>query len=692
MHHPGPPRFTSIGESIQLAPRNPDPAGTFSWSLLEGPPGSTLQLDDGPVIDFTPDIPGIYRIQLEAPDGSHELTVRAFPDERRDAHFVLEESDLPIDRDDIDQMQLGGSFNKWLYGKIHPEWRTGDERDAAEGAYVYETQLPPGNYHYLFVANNTWDDEHLVRGDLTVSGPGRPRIRLDADINGDTLVVEATATKPPDGEADVSVVFYIDDRNVIDETQLEVDSSCARLPLSTIDESVRIHAVPVAERYGVADTLQVSVEQGTLQVDRPNDPPEWIHDARIYEIFVREFAGGRLETTFDEIRRRLPYLEWLGIDAIWFTPIVASPTRHGYHITDYFTTADDLGTREEFESLVTACHDHDLRVIFDLVINHTASDHPHFQLSASGVDEYRDWYIWEPTESGSAQAQHYFNWTKIPNVNYRSLDVRRHMLTVVEEWAAVVDGFRADVAWGVPHSFWKEVRDTVKADSADFLLLDETIPREVGYTEGEFDLHHHTDLYDTLRDVGTGDRPATALVDAMERTDWMGYPDTAAHLQYVENHDEDRYLEECGPEALKAAVAATIALPGVPMVYYGQERGMTEYRGPMAWESGDTELTMYHRSLLAAHDENKVLSRGHLADLEWSTPSDKAVAFALEKDDKRIVVALNFGTDTAAVTIVEDITTTDLLSGDEIDVDGTETGSKVHVEHALAVHSDREYP
>jgi len=685
MHHPGPPRFTSIGECVQLAPRNPDPTRTFHWSVLERPSGSTLQLDDDPVVELAPDVPGIYRVQLDAPDGTHELTVRAFPDERRDARFVLEEGDLPVDREEIDQMRLGGSFNNWRYGPAIPEWRDASERDASEGAYVYETQLAPDNYRYLFAFDGKWDDEHLVGGDLSVAGPGQPRLHLDADRTGDTVEIDAHATPPPESESDVEVEFYVDDRDDVADSQFDTDGQHARLPVDVIEPSVRIQAVPVGERHGVADTLQLSVDHGTIQVERPNDPPGWVRDARIYEIFIRAFAGGRLDTTFDDIRRRLPYLEWLGVDAIWFTPILASPTRHGYHITDYFETAADLGTRDDFESLVDACHDHDIRVIFDLVINHTAVEHPYFQMSASGVDQYRDWYLWDSSESGGSRAQHYFNWTDIPNVNYRSLSVRQHMLAVVDEWAAVVDGFRADVAWGVPHSFWKEVRDRVKTDSAEFLLLDETVPREVSYTEGEFDLHHHTDLHDTLVDVGTGDRPATAILDAIERTDWMGYPDTAAHLLYVENHDEDRYLDECGRDALKAAVAAIIALPGVPMVYAGQERGMTEYRDPMEWADGDTELTTYHRALLAAHEEHAVLRCGTLADLNWQSQSDSAVAFALEYGTERIVVALNFGTETAVVDVDETLNAKDLFSRERVEVDETPTGSELLVEDAIAV-------
>lgn len=689
MHHPGPPRFTTLGDSIQLAPRNPDPAKSFTWSLLESPPDSTATIDDKPVIAFEPDVPGSYTFKLHAPDQTHQLLVRAYPDERQTARFVLEEPDLPLPREEIEDVSICGSFNKWLDGELTPTWVEAKDRDNTHGAYVYETRLKPGTYRYFFVFNETWSDETLAGADLSVEGPGRPRVHLEASHDAETIEITARTSPSPDGEIRPTVEFFTDSRDDLDRSQLHIDSDTVRIPRSSIDTMVRIHAVPITERHGIADTITITDTdtEETITIGRPNDPPEWINGARIYEIFPRAFAGAKVTTTFDEIRRRLPYLDWLGVDAIWFTPILATPTRHGYHVTDYFETATDLGSREEFKTLVESCHRLDIRVIFDLVINHTATAHPHFQLSACGVDDYRDWYHWTTTTDGQTEAQYYLNWDEIPNVNYQDLAVRRHMLEVVDEWAAIVDGFRADVAWGVPHSFWMEVRDRVKDRNAEFLLLEETVPREADYAGNEFDLHYHTDLHDTLEAVGTGDQPASTILDAIERTTWMGYPDSSVHLLYVENHDEDRYLDTCGRAALKAAVAATITLPGIPMIYYGQERGMTGYRDPMTWEDGDDDLTRYHRMLLTAYAENSVLHQGALSELDWTATSDAGLAYALETDSNRVIVALNFAPQPITVTVGDTLQTTDVLTGREIEVNVTPDGSEIIVENAVILES-----
>ena len=181
---------------------------------------------------------------------------------------------------------------------------------------------------------------------------------------------------------------------------------------------------------------------------------------------------------------------------------------------------------------------------------------------------------------------------------------------MVDEWAGVVDGFRADVAWGVPHGFWKQVADRVPDDT---LLLDETLPHDPFYGEGEFHRHYDTSLYETLRAIGAGEQPADAVETALARGEWLGFDDPAAQMRYVENHDEDRYLAEYGRAALRAAAAVTFTLPGAPMIYAGQERGNETYRGPIRWHDGDNDLTEFHRRLAALREAEPLLREGEVA-------------------------------------------------------------------------------
>jgi len=682
MHHPGPPRFVSVGDDVELAPRNPDPNANYDWTLLAVPEGSDATVGDASVEHLVPDEPGVYRVELAAPESRYQLTVRAFPDERHPVRFEVPADSIP--HEEADDVWVSASFNEHVLGTDRAT-RDGD-------AWAFETELPPGEYKAIFVPDDNYTDaEHQRR---RVEGPDRPRISLDAAVEDGEVRFEATpqpglTNEETVGELDVE--FYVDDRDRASfEGDLDVDGAVATCDLDAVGDRLRVHAVAVGERHSVADTAAVDADGA---VDLPNEAPDWTRDATLYSIFTRSFTG-EVDASFEAIEQRIPYLEWLGVDALWMTPIVDaySPTvdhddyewggPHGYDTLDYFDTAPDLGTVEEFESLVETCHDHGIKMIFDLVINHTSRRYWASQFADAGMAEYREWYGFEDGEPA-----HYFNWRSIPNLNYDSLAVREHLLDVVDFWADKVDGFRCDVAWGVPHGFWKEVRERVKAED-DFFLLDESIPRDPDAHELEFDVHYDTSLYHAFRDVGKGEEPASRVLEAAREEAREGFPPSAVQMRYVENHDEDRYVDECGRGAHEAAVAATFALPGMPMVYYGQETGMTHFREAMEW-GGDEELTALHRDLIATRDDNEVLRRGDLLDVEWSAPGDRAVAFAREHEGERVVVALNFGDEPVDVTLGESVDDTDLVTGDALDAKRGDAETTVTVDSFAVLRSER---
>jgi len=599
------------------------------------------------------------------------------------------------DFDGVDHAAVIGKFNDFTMGTHRAERTDGGDRSGEHGRtgghagdeWSLDVALPPGTHEAIFAFDDAFEPHATT--EVTVEGAGRPRVRLDGRRESDEIVVTATADAAPDGSVP-SVEFHLDDRDGLTRDAVTIDGETLRAPADALPELSRVHAVAVAERHSIADTLTVHAERTgerprPISIDRPADPPAWVHDATIYEIFVRAFAGDTVDTTFEAIERRVPYLASLGIDAVWLTPVCESPTRHGYHITDLFDTATDLGTREEFASLVDRLHDAGIRVIFDLVINHTSRDHPAFQLHRAGVPEYADHYERVPAEqdttgvdwAGDDAPGHYFTWSKIPNLNYDSLAVREWMLDVVDEWEPLADGFRCDVAWGVPHGFWKEVRERLKAHDDEFLLLDETVPRDAAFRENEFDVHYDTDLYAALREIGIGDAPASSLLDALDDSRRHGYPDEALHLRYVENHDEDRYATDCNDGSLRPAVAATFTLPGVPMIYYGQERGVPVDRGTMRWHDGDADLTDFHRRLVTLRNEHPALRAPGVepvaCDVHTGDP-DRVVAYERSTEDERLVVVLNFGPESAIVTPDRAVEHTDpfgecVRTGDGIRVD-----------------------
>ncbi len=207
--------------------------------------------------------------------------------------------------------------------------------------------------------------------------------------------------------------------------------------------------------------------------------PLWFKHAVFYEVHLRGFSDADADGAgdFRGLTERLDYLEWLGVDCVWLLPMYASPLRDGgYDISDFYSVHPDYGTIEDVRSFVEAAHQRGMRVIADMVINHTSSDHPWFQESRSSADSpKRDWYMWSDTDERYADARVIFvdtessNWTwdpvagayywhrffeHQPDLNYDNPEVQEAMLDVIRFWLDLgLDGLRLDA---VPYLFERE--------------------------------------------------------------------------------------------------------------------------------------------------------------------------------------------------------------------------------------------
>lgn len=245
----------------------------------------------------------------------------------------------------------------------------------------------------------------MFEASSTDAGP--PRITLDGnyDASAGQFSLSASAHTAPDSDfADesLSVVFQIDDQNALTNDDISVSGSSSAIPESTVSGTARIHVVAHGEDgVSIADAVEIDADSGT--VTQLNDPPKWTEDAIVYEILVRSFAGTeQSRTDFAFLEEKVDYLTDLGVDAVWLTPILEAHTtytsgggpEHGYDVIDYFQTAADLRRNGSFESFVESCHKQDNNVIFDLVLNHTAREHPFFQATQQNgpSSKYYDWY------------------------------------------------------------------------------------------------------------------------------------------------------------------------------------------------------------------------------------------------------------------------------------------------------------
>jgi alpha-amylase len=348
-----------------------------------------------------------------------------------------------------------------------------------------------------------------------------------------------------------------------------------------------------------------------------------------YEIFVRSFqdSDGDGNGDFRGIIQRLDYLLDLGISGIWLMPIHPSPSYHGYDVTDYVDVNPDYGTLQDFEALLEEAHARGIKVIIDLVVNHTSNKHPWFISSQGKKEPYRDYYLWATENPGwrsfnNNAAWHrtvggyYLGlfWIGMPDLNYRNPAVVAEMNEVARFWLELgIDGFRIDAIQHVVESEAGEIRNSaenldwvkqfeaaIKSVRPDAFIVGETwtdaatIARY--HQEAGLDMSFNFPLMDSL--LGSVRSGSASELRLALKQDSQLYPPGANSAIFLTNHDLERpasSLNPFGAESSKLATALLFSLPGTPFIYYGEEIGMPNgagredeaKRSPMRWDETD---------------------------------------------------------------------------------------------------------
>lgn len=395
--------------------------------------------------------------------------------------------------------------------------------------------------------------------------------------------------------------------------------------------------------------------------------PEWVRDAVIYEVFVRNFTP---EGTFRAVIPRLPELKALGVTTLWLMPIhpVGELHRKGtfgspYSIRDFFAVNPEYGTEDDFRALVQAVHDQGMHVIIDFVANHTAWDNAWLQ-------EHPDWYTRDSTGQVVAPVA---DWTDVADLNYDNPEVAAEMKRALTYWVREfdIDGYRCDVAEMVPGTFWSDAIAELRAIKPVLMLAEGAAPELHAYG---FDLTYAWPFYHQLKEVWNG-APASELVALVDSVDAL-LPDGAARLRFTTNHDETAWdappvVLFDGQEGARAAAVVAFTLPGVPLVYNGQEVG-SDARLPLFekmeidWSQHPETRAFYDR-LLDVRATSTAVREG---DLEWLVPeAADVIVFEREHEGERVVVAVNVRAQDAAVTLPASAAggLTDVWTGEPID-------------------------
>jgi len=346
-----------------------------------------------------------------------------------------------------------------------------------------------------------------------------------------------------------------------------------------------------------------------------------------YEVFVRSFADSDSDGVgdFNGLTAKLDYLHELGITALWLMPIHPSPSYHGYDVTDYYAVNPDYGTMEDFEALITAADSFGIKIMLDMVFNHTSNQHPWFQAALEGDSTYRNYYnftsistntatkngswgqtIWHST--GYEKYVGYFN-SNMPDLNMFSDEVNQEIYEISQFWVDKgVKGFRLDAVhhlfgeneylnrtydYQANINYLKTYQSAIKSYADDLFIIGEI------YDESDYEMI--SEYYEGLdapidfpasarirRSYLTDSNPAYVIMLSNIYASYRSINPDFISFPFITNHDMDRPASITGSDETELRLAAEmlLTLPGNPIIYYGEELGMYGLKagGPDIWD------------------------------------------------------------------------------------------------------------
>src|SRR5881296_2724085 len=444
------------------------------------------------------------------------------------------------------------------------------------------------------------------------------------------------------------------------------------------------------------------------------------HPTVCYEVFVRSFYDSNGDGIGDlrGLTEKLDYISGLGADCVWLMPVAESPSYHGYDVTNYYKIEPDYGTNDDFKAFIAAAHQHKIRVLVDLVLNHTSSEHPWFQEALRDTTApHRSWYRWSTTPANNwhkspVRDEYYFGlfWSGMPDLNYENPAVLDEMKRVARFWldSMHVDGFRLDA---VRHLV--EVGNEVSNTPGTHQVLREfgQYVRSIApqsYTIGE--VWDNTDViltyYPDQLDAYFAFPILEAIIDAVRSGKTGGLLATVEQFQRAEpawrwapfqrNHDQTRTMTALGNDTAGARLAAAIllTLPGLPFVYYGEEIGMTgdkpdeRLRTPMQWtassrgftsgkpwealqpdslmanvaveDRASSSLLKLYRWLIRLRANDKALREGELEPV--ATGNESVLAYLRKNGASQVLIVANLGKVPATLSLPGRFTLRSLLT------------------------------
>lgn len=397
----------------------------------------------------------------------------------------------------------------------------------------------------------------------------------------------------------------------------------------------------------------VDPAEATQTVQHPH--AEWTRNAAIYEVNIRQYTS---EGTIAAFEKHLPRLKKMGVKILWIMPVqpIGKLNRKGtmgsyYSIANYTAVNPEFGTQADFKRVVKTAHRLKMKVILDWVANHTAWDHP-------WIAEHPDWY--KKDADGKIVAYNYDNgreieyWTDVVGLDYTVPAVWDAQIAAMKFWVREhdIDGFRADVASLMPIPFWQRARAELDAIKPMFMLAESHDPA----IHKVFDMTYDWALLDAFADISDGKAGAEALRKWVE-TGQAEFPADSYRMLFTSNHDVNSWRwsdsEKYGPRSRVFAVLAA-TLPGMPLVYSGQESGLDKKiaffeKDNIIW--GRFDNAAFYRKLLHLKSSHPALANGNEgSQIELIDKGHKQIfAFRRGTDQNRLTVVANISGETVLI-------------------------------------------
>lgn len=346
-----------------------------------------------------------------------------------------------------------------------------------------------------------------------------------------------------------------------------------------------------------------------------NKVPEWAKGARIYQIFVDRFNPGEgrdwLQTedlckpfggTIRGVTEKLDYIQELGFNTIWLTPVFRSPSHHGYDISDYFEIEPRFGSKEDLQDLIDQVHQRGMRLMLDFVANHCSNEHEAFIAARqSRKDPHHDWFYWKRWPK---TYRCFYGVPGMPKLNLRfGRPARQYLLEAAIYWLGMgVDGYRLDYANGPDRDFWVDFQRVCLKYNPQCWTFGEVVAPVEEQAQFSGSMHGTLDFLtcQILRETfALRTRPAAELASYLCAS-MNGFPAGFSRPAFIDNHDMNRFIftAEEKLDSLHAALRLLYLLPEAPVVYYGSEIpisqkrsihakggiGFDEARAPMPWD------------------------------------------------------------------------------------------------------------